>query len=112
MQNHDQDVAALRAFNRVYTRRIGLLNSHLDKSPFSLSEARVLYELAHRTDPTAADIGRALGLDRGQISRTLKRFVGRGLVETRAQPGDGRNMLLSLTTEGRATKKDRRSRRA
>lgn len=98
---HHEQVAALRAFNRDYTARIGLLNAHLDKSPFSLSEARILYELANRTSPTAAEIGRALGLDRGQLSRTLKRFVDRGLVETRAEPGDARHVLLSLTAAGR-----------
>jgi DNA-binding MarR family transcriptional regulator/GNAT superfamily N-acetyltransferase len=99
--DEDRDIAALRAFNRVYTSRIGLLNAHLDKSPFSLSEARLLYELAHRTDPTAADLGRILGLDRAQVSRTLKRFASRGLVDTREQPSDARNMLLSLTQAGR-----------
>ncbi|MAM38948.1 MAG: hypothetical protein CL949_10705 [Erythrobacter sp.] len=76
---HAQDIAALRGFNRAYTNRLGLLNPHLDGSPFTLSEARILYELARRSAPTAAEIGRALHLDRGQISRTLKRFSDRGL---------------------------------
>jgi len=97
----EQDIAALRAFNRIYTKRIGLLNAHLDRSPFTLSEARVLYELAYRADPTAAEIGRALDLDRAQVSRTLKRFASRGLLDTRAQEGDARNVLLSLTEAGR-----------
>lgn len=96
------DVAALRAFNRVYTNRLGLLNPHLDGSPFTLSEARILYELAHRSAPTAAEIGRALHLDRGQISRTLKRFSDRGLIEMRDDPTHGRQQLLSLTAAGRA----------
>jgi len=95
------DVAALRAFNRTYTRRLGLLEAHLDKSPFTLSEARILYELAHRSDPTGAEIARALELDPAQISRTLKRFAERGLVETREDPGHGRHQLLTLTPEGR-----------
>ncbi|TCR80867.1 helix-turn-helix domain-containing GNAT family N-acetyltransferase [Rhizobium sp. BK376] len=99
-QNRDNEIAALRAFNRAYTARTGLLNTHLDQSPFSLSEARVLYEIAHRTDPTAAEIGRALGLDRAQISRTLKRFAERGLVETRDHPSDARNLIISLTSDG------------
>ncbi|RFB80463.1 bifunctional helix-turn-helix transcriptional regulator/GNAT family N-acetyltransferase [Methylovirgula sp. 4M-Z18] len=98
--SHEQDVAALRTFNRVYTNRLGLLNSHLDKSPFALGEARVLYELAHRTDPTAAELSRALNLDRAQISRTLKRFGDRGLVGTREDPQHGRHRLLSLTPAG------------
>lgn len=97
---HDQDVAALRAFNRTYTRRLGLLDASYDGSPFTLSEARVLYELATRTDPVAAEIVRALGLDPAQVSRTLKRFAERGLVTTRENPAHGRHQLLSLTDEG------------
>ena len=96
-----RDVAVLRRFNRIYTSHLGLLHSHLDGSPFSLSEARLLYELAHRTDPTAADLGRALGLDRAQVSRTLRRFADRGLIEIRCDPSHGRNQLLSLTAAGR-----------
>ncbi|MFC3443921.1 GNAT family N-acetyltransferase [Sphingobium rhizovicinum] len=101
--DRSQDVAALRAFNRVYTNRLGLLNPHLDGSPFTLSEARILYELAHRVAPTAAEIGRALHLDRGQISRTLKRFSNRGLVEINDDPSHGRQQLLSLTAAGKAS---------
>jgi DNA-binding MarR family transcriptional regulator/GNAT superfamily N-acetyltransferase len=97
---HDRDVAALRAFNRAYTSRIGLLDAHLDQSPFTLSEARILYELANRTDPTGAEIARALRLDPAQISRTLKRFVQRGLVDARDDPAHGRHQLLSLTQDG------------
>lgn len=99
---HDQDVATLRAFNRTYTRRLGLLDASYDGSPFTLSEARVLYELATRIDPVAAEIVRALGLDPAQVSRTLKRFAERGLVTTRENPAHGRHQLLSLTKEGRA----------
>ncbi len=96
----DVDVAAMRAFNRLYTRRLGLLGSHLDGSLFSLSEARVLYELANRDRPTAAQVGRVLGVDRAQISRTLKRFAMRGLVEAQDDPAHGRQQLLSLTAAG------------
>lgn len=103
MTNDDgADVSALRAFNRTYTRRLGLLEAHLDKSPFTLSEARILYELANRTDPTGAELARALGLDPAQISRTLKRFTARGLVTARADAEHGRHQLLALTAEGRA----------
>lgn len=101
MSNDAADVATLRAFNRTYTRRLGLLEAHLDKSPFTLSEARILYELAHRTDPTGAEIARALDLDPAQISRTLKRFAARGLIAAREDPGHGRHQLLALTAEGR-----------
>ena len=99
---HEQDVAALRAFNRVYTMQLGLLDAHLDDSPFTLSEARILYELANRTDPTAAEIARMLRLDPAQISRTIKRFANRGLVAMRDDPSHGRHQLLSLTGPGRA----------
>jgi len=100
---HDTDVATLRAFNRVYTSRLGLLDASYDGSPFTLSEARVLYELANRTDPMAAEIARALRLDPAQVSRTIKRFSERGLVTARENPAHGRHQLLTLTDEGRAT---------
>jgi len=98
----EQDVAVLRGFNRIYTSRLGLLDAHLDDSPFTLSEARILYELANRSDPTGAEIARALRLDPAQISRTIKRFANRGLVATRDDPSHGRHQLLSLTEQGRA----------
>jgi DNA-binding MarR family transcriptional regulator/GNAT superfamily N-acetyltransferase len=100
-RTHEREIAALRAFNRIYTHRLGLLNARLDDSPFTLSEARVLYELAHRDQPTAAEIGRALDLDRAQISRTLKRFADRGLLRAREDPQHARQQLLSLTAAGR-----------
>ncbi|MET0363152.1 MAG: helix-turn-helix domain-containing GNAT family N-acetyltransferase [Sphingobium sp.] len=102
MTASQEDIATLRAFNRIYTLQLGLLNPHLDGSPFTLSEARVLYELAHRDNPTASEIARVLTLDRAQISRTLKRFVERGLVEARDNPFHGRQQFLSLTPEGRS----------
>ena len=98
----ETDIAALRAFNRVYTRKLGLLNPRLDGSPFSLTEARVLYELAHRDGPTAAEITRALDLDPAQLSRTLKRFGERGLVETTEHPDGGRSRRIVLTPAGAA----------
>ncbi len=90
----------MRAFNRLYTRRIGLLNDRLDDSPFSLTEARILYELAHRDGPTAAEIGRALDLDRAQLSRIVKRFTDSGLVTATACSSHARRRLLALTPAG------------
>ena len=98
---HERDVATLRAFNRIYTTRLGLLDARLDKSPFTLSEARILYELAKRARPTAAEIARTLRLDPAQMSRTLKRFAERGLVATHEDPSHARLQLLSLTDAGR-----------
>ena len=102
MMDRDEGIALLRAFNRTYTRRLGLLDAYLDQSDFTLSEARIMYEIVNRKDATAAEIGRALDLDRAQISRTLKRLAERGVVSTREDPSHGRHQLLSLTADGMA----------
>jgi DNA-binding MarR family transcriptional regulator/GNAT superfamily N-acetyltransferase len=96
-------VAAVRRFNRFYTRQMGLLEEGLLQSPFSLTEARVLYEIAHRTTPTASAIGQELGLDPGYLSRTLQRLRKAGLVSATTPPGDRRRRLLALTPRGRRT---------
>ncbi len=105
-------VDAVRAFNRFYTRRIGVLEEGYLESPFSLVQARVLYELAHRSQPTATEIARELGLDTGYLSRILRGFERTGLVEKRPSVRDGRRRLLSLTARGREafTPLDTRSR--
>jgi DNA-binding MarR family transcriptional regulator/GNAT superfamily N-acetyltransferase len=93
-------VEAVRRFNRFYTRQIGLLNEGLLDSPFSLTEVRALYELAHREHPTAAELCKDLGLDAGYLSRILRKFEKQQLIEKKGSQ-DARQSLLSLTRKGR-----------
>lgn len=99
----DDQIAAVRAFNRFYTRKLGVLDQHLGKSPFSLSEARVLYELAHRDELAAKEIGNELGLDAGYLSRIVQSFDEQGLITRKPLPADRRQYQLSLTAKGRQT---------
>jgi|SRR5580765_1321467 len=94
-------VEAVRRFNRFYTRQLGLLNEGLLDSPFSLTEVRTLYELAHREQPTAADLCKELDLDAGYLSRILRRFEKQGLTEKKNSSLDARQRLLTLTRKGR-----------
>lgn len=95
------EIAAVRAFTRFYTRQIGLLNEGLHDSPFSLTDARVLYELAHHDGLTASDLSRDLGMDAGYLSRVLKKFERAGLLTRSPSETDGRQMVLDLTEAGR-----------
>src|SRR5260370_38533182 len=97
----DDQIAAVRAFNRFYTRKLGVLDKQLLKSPFSLSEARVLYELAHREDPAATEIGIELGLDAGYLRRIVQKFCEDGLVTRKPLQSDRRQYRLGLTAKGR-----------
>lgn len=93
-------IDTVRRFNRFYTRTIGVLHEHLLDSPYSLTEARVLWELAHHAPLTATALTRQLRLNPGYISRLLRRFKERGLIRT--QPAhDARQQWLSLTANGR-----------
>jgi DNA-binding MarR family transcriptional regulator/ribosomal protein S18 acetylase RimI-like enzyme len=96
-------VAAVRRFNRFYTRLVGALDEggYLH-SPFSLTEGRVLFELAHRDSPTASTLVHELGLDPGYVSRLLQRLQRRRLVKRTRSPHDGRESHIALTTAGRA----------
>jgi DNA-binding MarR family transcriptional regulator/GNAT superfamily N-acetyltransferase len=93
----------VRSFNRFYTREIGLLNRRLPATDLSLPEARVLYELAHAPESgrTAAEIGRALGMDKAHLSRIVARFRARGLMQSRVSADHGKHRLLTLTDVGR-----------
>lgn len=100
-QQSDSDVSAVRAFNRFYTKKLGVLDQHLLKSPFSLSEARVLYELAQGEGLSAKEIAATLGLDPGYLSRIVQSFDEKGLLTRTPLPSDRRQQLLGLTAKGR-----------
>ena len=94
-------IAAVRRFNRFYTKHIGVLREgHLD-SPFSLTEVRVLYELAHHDATTATDLARELDVDPGYLSRILRKFEQRELIEKARSETDGRQTHLRLSENGR-----------
>src|SRR5919107_5067914 len=94
-------VAAVRRFNRFYTRHVGALNEGLLRSEFSLTEMRVLYELAHRGRTTASRLGKDLGLDASYLSRIIKAFEARSFIGRLPSDTDGRQQWLALTPGGR-----------
>lgn len=95
-----RSVGVVRSFNRFYTKQIGVLRRGFLNTAFSLTEARVLYELAHRNSPTATGIGKDLDLDAGYLSRLIRRFEKKGLVVRRTSDADRREDMLSLTKKG------------
>jgi len=97
----NEQIAQVRAFNRDYTRRIGVLAQGLLDSPYSLTEVRVMYEIAHRPGVMAAQLADELGLDRGYLSRILKGFGAKGLLARAASAEDARRQHLRLTPAGR-----------
>jgi DNA-binding MarR family transcriptional regulator/GNAT superfamily N-acetyltransferase len=96
------EITAFRRFTRLYTRFIGTLQEGLLGTSYSLSEARVLYELATRRRPLAKEITQELGMDAGYLSRILSKFQEGGLLKRSASLDDGRQVHLTLTKEGRA----------
>lgn len=103
MSTETAAVQQVRAFNRFYTRVIGVLDAGLVGTPYTLAEARVLFELADRGGAETGELRRDLGLDAGYLSRILGRFDERGLVERGRAPGDARKQVVRLTGRGRAT---------
>jgi DNA-binding MarR family transcriptional regulator/GNAT superfamily N-acetyltransferase len=99
----ERRIAAVRAFNRFYTQRIGVLREHLLGSPFALAGVRVLYEMAHwpaGDAATASVLAARLALDEGYLSRILRGFEQRGLVRKQVLPGDARRKALALSPRG------------
>ncbi len=98
--NSSHRAESVRRFNRFYTQQIGVLHEGLLRSPFSLTEARVIYELAHHEKTTATELANELNLDAGYLSRILRSFKKRGLMDKQPSKTDGRQSILGLTHEG------------
>src|SRR2546421_11862777 len=97
----NEQISEVRAFNRDYTRRIGVLSEGLLDSPYSLTQVRVMYEIAHRPGITAGELGAELGLDRGYLSRILKGFAAQRLLARATLTADARRRALRPTAAGR-----------
>ena len=108
----DSQIASIRSFNRFYTRKIGVIEPRLLDSPWSLPEARIIYEIAQRGTCTATDLVRELGLDAGYVSRTLQGLQRRQIVSRKPSKDDGRVSEIALTARGKAAfaELDKRSR--
>src|ERR1700719_459356 len=100
VENLEDSISAVRRFNRFFTRQIGVLREGLLHSPYTLTEARILFELGNGDHVTASYLCRELGLDPGYLSRILARLEQQELLEKVRPDNDGRQRLLRLTTEG------------
>ncbi|MCB0168758.1 MAG: MarR family transcriptional regulator [Anaerolineae bacterium] len=96
------EINTVRQFNRFFTRQIGVLREGLLHSPYSLTEARLIFELAQCPNVTASDLGQALGLDAGYLSRLLTKLEQQNLIERTRSDDDGRQRLINLTGQGQA----------
>jgi len=102
LEPDDAAVAAVRAFNRFYTNVIGLLRGKYLDTPYSLTEARLLFELAQRDTSEVTDLRRVVDIDAGYLSRILSRFEDDGLITRQRSPADGRRQVIGLAGAGRA----------
>lgn len=94
-------IDTMRRFNRFYTQKLGILQEGVLASPFSLTETRILFELAHNDGITATELGKTLGLDAGYVSRILKKFEENGFIDRQPSQEDARQNHLYLTSNGR-----------
>src|SRR5689334_5604284 len=99
-------VSAVRAFNRFYTKLIGVISEGLLETPYSLTEARVIFELGQRDQRDVADLRRSLDLDAGYLSRILSRFETDGLIRRGRSADDARRQVVALTDQGRTVQRD------
>jgi len=106
----ERQIAAVRGFSRFYTRKLGIIEPRLLDSPWTLQEARIIYEIAERQTCTATDLVYALGLDAGFLSRTLQALQQRQIVARKPSRADRRATELALTAKGRAALADLESR--
>lgn len=96
-------IAAIRRFNRFYTRIVGLLDEGMHKSPFTLAEARLIHEIGKRASTTASELGNDLGMDRGQLSRLLWKLSDQGQLAIVPDNQDRRSNTIALTPDGETT---------
>lgn len=101
MPENQEFIERIRSFNRFYTNIIGLLEQHFLDTPYSLTEARVLYEIRHIEECSAKKIRENIAIDEGYLSRIIHKFVRRGLIEKTPSPGDRRLHIILLTEKGK-----------